>query len=495
MLSVLPSLNEFPEFYWGALILMLHTGLTMTIVIRVIMSNRSVGATLSWIAVVFMFPMLGPGIYLLIGELRLGSRRAKLVSQLKEPSQVRYRKLERGDLRVHWQSVGEDCEMLARAAQRMLEVPALPGNHFELFHEWEDVFDRMIQDIDRARVSCDMEFYIWHDAGRTREVADALMRAADRGVTCRLLVDGIGSLPFLRSDTIQVLRRKGIRVEAALPGGIWRIAFVRFDLRMHRKLVLIDDEIGWTGSLNMVDPRFFKNDAGVGQWIDAMTRLEGPAVEALAITFQQDWYVETDLGGAELPDVTGDQAIRKKGAAAVQVLPSGPANQVEAIERLLITAIYLARKELVITTPYFVPSEALQMALATAAQRGVKVIIVVPAIVDSLLVRWASQAFMGDLMRSGVFIAKFHGGLLHTKSVTIDGHISLFGSLNMDPRSFRLNFELTLAIYDSPFTHTLRALQQDYLNRSEMIDPEAWFSRSFLTRFGEKTARLMGPLL
>lgn len=495
MLSVLPSLNEFPEFYWGIIALLLHTGLTMTIVIRVIMSNRSVGATLSWIAVVFMFPMFGPGVYLLIGELRLGSRCARLVRQLREPSRLRYRKLDRGDLRVHWHSVGEDCEMLARAAERMLEVPALPGNHFELLSDWEDVFDRMIQDIDGAQVSCDMEFYIWHDAGRTRDVAEALMRAAERGVTCRVLVDGIGSLPFLRSDTIQVLRRKGIRVEAALPGGIWRIPFVRFDLRMHRKLVLIDDQIAWTGSLNLVDPRFFKSEAGFGQWIDAMTRLEGPAVEALAITFQQDWYVETDLGGTELPDVTGDQLIRKRGTAAVQVLPSGPANQVEAIERLLITAIYLARRELVITTPYFVPSEALQMALATASQRGVKVIVVVPAIVDSLLVRWASQAFMGDLMQSGVFIAKFHGGLLHTKSVTIDGHISLFGSLNMDPRSFRLNFELTLAVYDITFTNTLRALQQEYLNQSEMIDPVAWFSRSFLTRFGEKTARLMGPLL
>jgi cardiolipin synthase len=168
---------------------------------------------------------------------------------------------------------------------------------------------------------------------------------------------------------------------------------------------------------------------------------------------------------------------------------------VEAIERLLITAIYTAKRELIITTPYFVPSEALQMALASAAIRGVKVIVILPAKVDSILVRWASQAFKNELMQSGVFIAKFSGGLLHTKSVTIDGNVSLFGSLNMDPRSFRLNFEITLAVYDSQFTSSLRQLQQSYLDQSEIIDAAQWSKRPFLTTFGERLARLMGPLL
>jgi len=495
MSSIIEFLQQRSSILWTISILLLHSLLTLAIVVRVIMSNRSVGASLAWISVVFMFPMLGPGFYLLIGELRLGSRRVKLVKRLYDPIRRRYLNLDRSNLQVNWSEIGDESELLAKAGLRMLQVPTLPGNRLELIGEWEVVFNRLIADIDAAAINCDLEFYIWHCGGRAEEVAEALTRAVKRGVICRLLLDALGSQRFLRSKTAQKLRASGVQIQAALPGGLWRLMFVRFDLRLHRKIVLIDDKIGWTGSLNLVDPRFFKLNAGFGHWVDAMSRLEGPAVEALAITFQADWYVESNSSAIELPDVTGDQPITQVGSQAVQVLPSGPANQVEAIERILITAIYTARRELVITSPYFVPSEALQMALASAAYRGVKVIIIVPAKVDSLLVRWASQAFIGDLMDAGVIVARFHGGLLHTKSVTIDGRISLFGSLNMDPRSFRLNFEITLAVYDQEFAVALRALQQSYLDQSEIMDRVAWGKRSAVTRFGEKAARLMGPLL
>lgn len=488
-------LHVDPTLLWTILVFVVHGLLTMAIVVRVVMSNRSVGASLAWIAVVFLFPILGPGIYLMIGELRLGSRRAKLVQRLLGPSQSRYRVLERPDLSVDWQRLGNDFEMLARAGRRMLQVPAVTGNQLELLGDWQTVFDRLIADIEAARVNCDLEFYIWHETGRVEEVAEALIRASQRGVICRVLVDAIGSRKFLRSRSAIRMRAAGVRIQSALPGGLWRLPFVRFDLRMHRKIVLIDDQIAWTGSLNMVDPRFFKQDAEVGQWIDAMARLEGPAVEALAITFQSDWYIETNSNSHELPDVTGDQIIRRVGSSAIQVLPSGPANQVEAIERLLISAVYTARSELVITTPYFVPSEALQMALVSAALRGVHVVVIVPNKVDSILVRWASRALIGELIQHGITVAQFDGGLLHTKSVTIDGRAGLFGSLNMDPRSFRLNFEITLAVFDQAFTRELRQLQQSYLDQSEVIDPSTWRSRAALTRFGEKAARLLGPLL
>ncbi len=495
MSSIVAFVQRESSMMWTIAILLLHIVLTLAIVIRVIMSNRSVGATLAWMAVVFMFPILGPTIYLLIGELRLGARRVKLVKQLYGPIRHRYEQLDRPYLQVDWGETGDEGELLSRAGQRMLQVPPLPGNRFELMHEWERVFAGIIEDIDSAEVNCDLEFYIWHDAGRSEDIAAALERAVKRGVICRVLLDALGSQKFLRSATARRLRANGVHIESALPGGLWRLMFVRFDLRLHRKIVLIDDRIAWTGSLNLVDPRFFKQEAGVGQWVDAMMRVEGPAVEALAITFQADWFVETNSTAQDLPDLTGEQPIQKMGETVIQVLPSGPANRVEAIERLLITAIYTARRELVITSPYFVPSEALQMALTSAALRGVKVIIIVPDKVDSLLVRWASHAFIGDLMKSGVNVAKFHGGLLHTKSVTIDGKISLFGSLNMDPRSFRLNFEITLAVYDERFTRELRNLQQSYLDQSNLVDVDSWEKRALLTRFGEKTARLLGPLL
>ncbi len=451
--------------------------------------------TLSWIVVVFTLPVLGIGVYLLIGELKLGRKRAKHVLRLYDPIRRRLQSLEHPLMRVHWHEHETACEQLSQAGYRMLNVPALPGNQLQLIDDWQQIFDGLIQDIDAATINVDLEFYIWSSGGRSDEVIEAIERACGRGVSCRILLDAIGSRPFLRSKDTKRLRAAGAIVQPALPGSLWRLPFVRFDLRLHRKIVLVDDQIAWTGSLNLVDPRYFKKEAGVGHWIDAMTRIQGPAVEALAITFQADWHIETTARTDDLPDLTGDQAITKHGSSIVQVLPSGPANNTEAIEQILLTAIYSARKEVVITTPYLVPSDSLQMALSSAAQRGVKVIVIVPEKVDSLLVHYASRAFNGQLMDAGVWIAQFRGGLLHTKSVTIDGEFCLFGSLNMDPRSLRLNFEVTLAIYDKLFTHQLRALQQSYLDQSHLTDIHTWKHRPVATRFVENVARLLGPLL
>ena len=492
---MIETLERWRPFAWAALAIALHGLIQIAIAVRVLMSRRSVSATLAWITILFTLPVFGPAVYLLIGELRLGSRRARRVKQLFGPISVRYQALEQPGLKVNWHQVGEEWEHLSRTGELMLQVPTLTGNRLDLIGQWESIFDRLIEDIDAAQINCDLEFYIWNCGGRSVDVVAAIERACGRGVICRILVDALGSQHFLRSSEVKRLRMAGANVLAALPGGLWRLPFIRFDLRLHRKIVLIDDQIAWTGSLNLVDPRFFKKNAGVGEWVDAMVRIEGPAVEALAITFQTDWYIESGGTGPNLPDVTGDQRNEKLGETAVQVLPSGPANRVEAIERILITAIYAARHELVITTPYFVPSEAMQLALTSAAQRGVKVILILPAKVDSILVRLASSTFKGELLDAGVFIAQFKGGLLHTKSVTIDKRMSLFGSLNMDARSFRLNFEVTLAVYDASFTESLRALQQSYIDQSEMMDIHAWHGRQNSTRFAENLARLVSPLL
>jgi cardiolipin synthase len=291
------------------------------------------------------------------------------------------------------------------------------------------------------------------------------------------------------------LREGGVALQAALPVGLVRTLFVRFDLRMHRKIMVIDGEIAYTGSLNLVDPRFFKQDAGVGQWVDAMVRVRGPAVEGLAVTFLEDWELETGEGVERLAESGNVRPLDECGTSAVQVVPSGPAVRTEAITEILLMAIYSARREIVLTTPYFVPDESLLTALISAANRGVKVTIVVPAKVDSRLVRLASQAHKGDLLMSGVRVALFHGGLLHTKSITVDGQFSLFGSLNLDPRSLHLNFEITLTIYDPHFTSALWSLQQSYIERSKWMDLATWQSRSGVERLAENAARLLGPLL
>jgi cardiolipin synthase len=474
--------------YWA------HIGVQVALTFRVVMQRRLTGETLAWIMVIWVFPVIGPLFYLLFGELRLGKRRARRFAEMYPPIQKWLAELPKRSL-VDWSRLDPEFEPLSQMAERTVGVPALRGNQVHLIDGWQEAFDRIIADINAAERTCHLEFYIWTKGGRAEEIADAVIRAVQRGVVCRVLVDAMGSRSFLRSETADRMRDAGVKMYGALPGGLLRLPFVRFDLRLHRKLVVVDGRVAHTGSLNMVDPRYFKRDAGVGQWVDAMVRIEGPAVEALAISFLADWFVETNEPLPEL-QATGDAHPQpSRGDCAVQVMPSGPATAAHAVEQVLITAIYSAHEELVITTPYFVPSEPLSLALIAAARRGVKVILVLPARVDSRLVKYASGAFKGEMLDAGVRIAAFSGGLLHTKSVTIDRSHALFGSVNLDPRSMRLNFEILLALYNHDFAGRLRDLQQQYIDRSLLLDPTAYHARSRVLRTAENFARLLSPLL
>jgi cardiolipin synthase len=462
--------------------------------VRVIMRRRPVGVSLAWLVVILVLPFAGAVIYLLIGELPLGRRRVAWAAKIHGPYQKWLAGLRRRT-HVDWSRVGARWEPIAVLIRNVCDIPAIPGNQFQLYTTPEAIFRALIADIDAARHTCHLEFYIWNVGGTADEVGEALLRAAARGVLCRVLVDAVGSKPFLRSDWAGKLRKAGVMLQAALPGGLIRGLFVRFDLRLHRKIVVLDGEIAYTGSMNLVDPRYFKQTAGVGQWIDAMVRLRGPAVQGLAATFIEDWELETGEGIATLGPTSDVRDLPDCGNSVVQVAASGPLLQNDAIQQILLMAIYSARKELVLTTPYFVPEEPLLMALASASQRGVAVTVVVPSRVDSQLVRLAAQAHQGDLLLAGTQVALFHGGLLHTKSITVDGEFSLFGSLNLDPRSLHLNFEITLAVYDAEFTCELRKLQQSYIDRSEPMDLDAWQHRPPLVRFTENAARLLAPLL
>jgi cardiolipin synthase len=480
-----------PEIHWAAVAVYVADQLLRIVLsVRIIKRRLPVGVALAWLSVVLIFPFAGAAVYLLIGESRLGRRRARRAVAL------------RGTYR-HWSKLAREqveaiglpsgSQGLARLADSLLEIPPLPGNEIRLLRDAGEAFPALVADIDAARSSCHLEFYIWDVGGKADEVVEALLRARARGVICRVLVDSIGSKRFLRSDRVRRLRAAGVVVGEALPVTLRRLLFIRADLRLHRKIVVIDDAVAYTGSLNLADPALFKQNAGVGQWVDAFARVRGPAVAALGAIFLYDWELET---GEAIPiDTERNHLADVPGAAVVQVLPSGPGERVGAIEQILLAAIYAAEKELVLTTPYFVPDESLLAALLSAPGRGVDVTLIVPARVDSHLTHYASRAFQGDLLAAGVRIALYQGGLLHTKSLAVDGQFSLFGSLNLDPRSLRLDFEITLAVYDAEFTAALRRLQQAYIDKSQWLDMAACRSRSKLECFTEDAARLVGPLL
>lgn len=483
----------FTPHAWHAYVLFsLDFLLRLFFCLRILRRRLPVGVAWAWLGLVLLFPFGGTFLYLLLGEYRMGSRRERRLKAAMETieriNQQRLQRHAQDESRLH-----ESAVTVARSARGLFQAPLIAGNEIELLPGADAAFPVMIADIDRAQQSCSMEFYIWSDGGRADEFGEALIRAAKRGVVVRVLVDQVGSSAFLKGSMVKKLRASGVQVVAALPSGLVRALFARPDLRIHRKILVIDETIAFTGSLNLADPKFFHIDAGVGQWVDALCRIRGPAVEALSLVFWSDWCVETKT---ELPDVAHDPSrLHKAHLATIQCLASGPAIKQSNIEQLLITSIYSAKKELTLTTPYFVPSESMLYALTAAARRGVNVTLIVPAKVDSKLTQYASQAFLKDLIQAGVRVALFTGGLLHTKSVTLDGEYCLFGSLNLDPRSLRINFEITAAIYDREFTGALVELQTRYLNQSRILTVADCEAQGAIRRLREDLARLVGPLL
>lgn len=471
---------------------------------RVIMRKKQHGVTLAWLVVILLFPFIGVLLYLLFGENRISERRARRVQHSFHYYQHWLTTL-RDRAPVNWQSLGAECLPLHNLALQNTGLPAMAGNELALLRTSGDFMSALIDDIEQSRSTCHLEFYIWQEGGMVDDVIAAIGRAADRGVTCRILLDAIGSREFLASKTAEMLREKGVRLREALPAGLIKALVARVDIRNHRKIAVIDGRTAYTGSQNMADPHHFKAEAGVGQWVDVMLRIRGPVVESLAGTFVNDWYLESNSKQLALAASADDlESFRKlmdvhrlepEGDAAVQLVPSGPGFTNEAIHSLLMTTIYAARTELILTTPYFVPDDALLSALKSASLRGVEVMVIIPARNDSKLADYASRARFGELMAAGVHIKLFSGGLLHSKTITVDDEFALFGSVNFDMRSFWLNFETTLVIYDRQACDCLRELQQEYILAARDLNKEDYQNRSVLEQFKENAVLLMGPLL
>jgi cardiolipin synthase A/B len=432
-----------------------------------------------------------------VGEVRLGSRRLRLYRKLTDSFSERATILWKGRT-DEWPAELDFYRHISHLATGVGDMPPLRGNALRLVAGNHAATDAMIEDIDRATRTVHMLFYIWMERGAGEEVVNAIVRAAGRGVKCRVLVDAVGSKRFLRSPLPDRLREAGVEVAAALPVSPVRMLFARLDLRNHRKIVVIDGWVAYTGSGNITDASFgYKPLRGIGPWIDAMVRVEGPAAKALELTFLRDWAVEADDKVVErLEEMLGEASI-PDGGSIVQVVPSGPGGgaSINAMRDVLLTAIYSARRELILTTPYFVPDESMKEALVAAALRGVTVTLVVPRKSDGIIVGAASRAHYPDLLEAGVRVMEYREGLLHAKTMTIDGHLGMIGSANLDMRSFYLNFEVTLFIYDTDETSVLRMLQVEYMQSSSDLFLEHWKDRPLRMRVLDNTARLLSPLL
>lgn len=449
-------------------------------------NRRSPEAAKGWLLLIFFLPSLGFLLYWLIGRPKMPSGRRRMTEQLMKRLQPVGERLRASPTVTH-PDVGPDLNTAVTLAANTGRLPILGGNSLELLNNYTASIQRLAADIDTARHHVHLLYYIFAADDVTRPVIEALKRAVERGVQCRVLVDSLGSkkmLPGLR----KALEGSGIELVQILKTGLLETLFRRGDLRNHRKIAVIDGRIGYTGSQNLISPTF---KAGI-TYEELVVRVTGPIVLELQFVFISDWHLETKevLDSEEIfpePTATGTQPA--------QILPSGPTYSSQSTQRIVVLLIHNARKRVVVTTPYFIPPESLQQALQTAAMRGVEVHLIVSEVEDQFLVGQAQKSYYGELLEQGVRIHLFQEEFLHAKHVSIDGEVCLIGSSNMDIRSFVLNAEISLLAYDSGVTNELIAEQQRYFARSRELSLEEWQRRSYLQQLSQNVCRLLSPLL
>ncbi|MDD7806032.1 MAG: cardiolipin synthase [Endozoicomonas sp. (ex Botrylloides leachii)] len=465
--------------------------------LMIIMKRRPVGVSLAWLVLLFALPVVGVVFYLLFGSKRLGSRRLSRMKQIYPDYQQWSNHLSRVINATPNNTPVTFHNSIYRLAEQTMTTPALPNNRLKLYHGSDQMIEGMLADINKAKTSLVIEMYIWEPKGKILELSEGIISAALRGVYCLVVLDAVGSRDILNSTWITRFKKAGITVTTSLPVGPLRMLVERIDMRNHRKILVVDDQVAWTGSFNLVDPQYFKQDASVGQWVDAMVRIEGVASHVLGAIVQWDQALETGKGhpsfnrAYELPEYP----VTEEPLANIHALPSGPGIDRELLYQVLLAAIYEADDELIISTPYFVPDEALVTALKSAAMRGVTVKLLVPEKNDSRMVHHASRAYYEELLICGVEIHQFKGGLLHTKCALVDRSTVLFGTVNLDMRSVWLNFEVTLIIYDGKFGQVIASLMESYLLKAETVVLDLWQKRPVRRKLLENTMQLLSPLL
>jgi cardiolipin synthase len=471
----------------------LHMLVELTLIVRVLLRpHRDPASRIAWVVVIAALPVVGILAYLLFGEVNIGRARVARQRRVLEtmpplPAAVP------GDEANLEANVPERYAHLFRIGRSISGFEPVGGNTARLLEDSNAAIDAMVADIDAARHHVHLLFYIWLPDGNGCKIVEALKRAAARGVNCRAMADDLGSRILIRSAHWNAMRDAGVHVAVALPIGnpLVRLLRGRIDLRNHRKIVVIDGHITYCGSQNCADPEF-RIKPRYAPWVDAMMRFTGPVAAQNQRLFAGDWMSAVD---ENLDDLLRQPVSAPRTGMPAQVIGTGPTVRYSAMPELFESLMHAARRELVITTPYYVPDESMQNALCAAGYRGVDTTIVFPARNDSWIVAAASRSYYAELLAAGVKVFEYAGGLLHTKSLTLDGEITLIGSANLDRRSFDLNYENNILFYDPRLTAEVRQRQREYLAGSRPVDPGAVDAWPLTRRLWNNTVAMLGPLL
>ncbi len=476
---------------WPIILFFVELSLKIVMIAVVILQRKKTpAAKLSWILLIVFIPFGGSCLYMLVGTRRLGALRRKKHKKIIEaiPQSISSHQC---CPEINCAKVTAQFQPIATIAETVGASFVLSGNNAQLFGDSKKWVVALTEDIDRATKNCHLLSYIMLDDEAGKLITDALLRAFARGVECRLLLDSMGSKEFLHSQTCQRLRDSGVAVTEALPANILRAVLVRIDLRNHRKIAVIDNTIGYMGSNNIAEASFAPKKK-FAPWVDASVRLTGPIVRELQAIFVQDWFMDSD---ENLASILQDPWQVEEHGFPAQLMATGPNSNNLALSQLLQTAFFSAQEELVITTPYFSPDETTESALLICAKRGVETHLVLPARNDSKLVAAASRSSFAKLLDAGVRIHEFHGGLLHSKTMTIDRNLALIGSANLDRRSLELNFEVNMLVYDTDFASELRFLQSSYIEQSTPVSEQTVSRWPIQQRLWQNAIGLIAPIL
>jgi cardiolipin synthase len=488
--------TEVPEGWPTAVV---AAAAVVDILVRVLMlgivpGQRRPTTALAWLLAIFFIPYVGLLVFLLFGSNRLSSKRRSKQAAINEAIMHSTREdVDPNDIPAS----AKDWVHSAVVLNRVLgSFPPVSGNTLELSTDYRESMRRLVEAIDSAEKYAHVQFYIvGSDPDYAGPVFDAMIRAAHRGVKVRFLYDQMGSwrIPGYRRLK-RDLTRGGVDWHTMLPIAPLRWRWRRPDLRNHRKIVVVDGKVAFTGSQNLIEPGYKrKSSVKLGrEWIELLGRIQGPLVDHLDLVFATDWMLETGenlFGSLELD--TGHRPGRVTG----QVVPSGPGFPTENNLRLFNTLIYNAQERIRLTSPYLVPDDSLLYALTTAAQRGVDVEVFVSARGDHALTNHAQQSYYQDLLDAGVKLYRYRDPMvLHTKCITVDDQAAIFGSSNFDIRSFSLNAEVSMMLLGSAPVTALNVVMDGYREDCTLLTREVWAQRSSGQKWLDNIARLSSVL-
>jgi cardiolipin synthase len=462
--------------------------------------DRKPTAAMAWLLAIFLIPFVGIVLFLLIGNVKLSKRRRARQVEIDRILEEHGADLLPATDAASWPAW---FRTVVEQNRRLGALPAVDGDSAELMGDYEASIEAMAADIDTAERYVHVEFYIIGLDDTTKGFFAAMERAVQRGVTVRVLLDHVASKRVsVHEATFAELDRIGVQWHFLLPLKPFTDRYERPDLRNHRKLVVVDGRVAFTGSQNLIDRSYDaeKNLKRGLKWQELVVRTTGPVVRSIDAVFRSDWYAETDelLGDpaerAETPAVEGASPAASAGLVC-QVVPSGPAYPTENNLRLFLSLVASAQERVIITSPYFVPDEAMIYAITSAKLRGLDVQLFVSELGDQGSVWHAQRSYYGTLLQAGVRIWLYPAPyILHAKHLSIDDDVAVIGSSNMDIRSFNLNFEISLMVRGASFVADMREVEQGYRDAGRELTLEEWRKEPLSATFLDGVARLTSAL-